>query len=124
MEPFTLTPPVESGERHLFLATRDMYRVSQSGAVAGVPFPKGKLAVAKGTDGQTGSGVYSVDKKREVSPPKVEKVLAEFRNNGTSDRVWEYVISDFKRITETEVALNPGQIALGNYIAKVYSSIF
>lgn len=105
MEPFTLTPPVESGERHLFLATSDMYPARQTGAVAGVPLPKGKLAVAKGSDGQTGSGVYSVGKKGEVSPPKVEKVLADFRNNGTSDRVWEYVIADFKRITGTEVAL-------------------
>ena len=102
--PLIETPPAESGERHVFLATSAMYTPRQGGAaVAGVPLD-GKLAVARGSDGQTGSGMYSVDNKGESASPKVEQSLVEFRENGTAAKVWDYVVADFKKITGTEVA--------------------
>lgn len=104
LEPFIQTPPAECGERHLFFATSAMYAPSQGGAaIEGVSLDK-TLAVAKGSNGQTGSGMYTVDNKGERAPPRVEKVLAKFREDGTAKKVWEYVAADFKKITGTEVA--------------------
>ena len=104
LEPLIQTPPAECGERHMFLATSAMYTPRQGGAaVAGVPLD-GKLAVARGSDGQTGSGIYTVDNKGESASPKVEQLLAQFRESGTADKVWDYIAADFKKITGTEVA--------------------
>lgn len=104
LEPFIQTPPAECGERHIFLATSAKYAPSQGGAaVEGVAIDK-TLTVARGSDGQTGSGMYTVDNKGESAPPKVEKVLAKFREDGTAEKVWEYVAADLKKITGTEVA--------------------
>ena len=101
--PLVETPPTVCGETHVFLATSARYPPSQGGDAVGVPLDAG-VAVARGSDGKTGSGMYSVDNKGESSPPKVEKVLATFREDGTAKKVWDYVAADFKRITGTEVA--------------------
>jgi hypothetical protein len=104
IEPFIRTLPAECGERQLFLATSAMYAPRHGGpAVAGVPIDE-KLAIARGTNGQTGSGIYSVNHKCESAPPKVEELLAKFRANGTAEKVWDYIAADFKEITGTEVA--------------------
>lgn len=101
--PLIQTPPDECGERHIFLATSAMYAPGQSGnAVVGVPLDN-KLVVARGSNGNIGSGMYTVDNKGESSSLKVERLLAEFRENGTADKVWDYVAADFKKITGTEV---------------------
>jgi hypothetical protein len=102
--PMIQTPPKECGERHLFVATSAMYAPSGGAAVpVGVPLD-GTLAVARGSNGEMGSGMYSVDNKGESAGPKVEKLLAEFRDNGTANRVWHYISMDFERITGTEAA--------------------
>ena len=88
----------------MFLATSAMYPPREGGAaVAEVPI-HGKLAVARGSDGQTGSGMYSVDNKGESASPKVEQLLAKFREDGTAEKVWDYVAARFKKITGVEVA--------------------
>lgn len=103
--PFIETRPDECGERHLFVATSAMYAPGQSGgAHSGVPLV-GNLAAARGSNGRTGSGVYSVDNKTKSASPKVEKLLAEFRKNGTAEKVWSYVATDLKKITGSDVAL-------------------
>lgn len=62
--------------------------------------------MARGSDGQRGSGVYTVDDKGGSSSAKVEHMLREFRENGTTGKpeVWEYIRGDFLKITGTEVA--------------------
>jgi len=101
--PLIQTPPDESGKRNIFLATSAMYAPNQgSDAVVGVPLG-GKLVVARGSNGRIGSGMYTVDNKGESSSLKVEKLLAGFRENGTADKVWDYIAADFKKITGTEV---------------------
>ncbi|KAH8886055.1 hypothetical protein GQ53DRAFT_769646 [Thozetella sp. PMI_491] len=79
--PLIETPPAECGERHAFLATS-----------------------ARGSDGEMGSGTYTVDVKGESSPLKVERILATLRQDGTAQKVWDYIEGDFKRITGTTIA--------------------
>ncbi|KAK9351200.1 hypothetical protein V1505DRAFT_390814 [Lipomyces doorenjongii] len=54
---------------------------------------EGKLALAHGIDGLA---------KEKVASPTVEKLLAKYKSNGTADKVWNYVMSDFKRIEGAE----------------------
>jgi hypothetical protein len=97
------TPPDACGERHLMLATSAMYPAGKNaGAVAGVPVVE-DLAVARGSNGNMGSGIYSVDHKGESAPPKVEKLLAKFRQDGTADKVLEHVAGVCKKHTGTDV---------------------
>jgi hypothetical protein len=103
--PLIETPPAESGERHVFLATSARYAPREGGASgAGVPVIEAFAPTAKGSDGQMGSGTYTVDVKGESSPPRVERVLATLREDGTAQKVWDYVEGDFKRITGTTLA--------------------
>jgi NAD(P)-dependent dehydrogenase (short-subunit alcohol dehydrogenase family) len=101
--PLIQTPPDECGKRHVFLATSAMYPPNKTGTLDGVPLQRG-LNMAKGTNGSTGSGVYSVDNNNNSSPTRVETVLALHRNTGTDKIVWDSVVGDFKRITGVEVA--------------------
>ena len=103
LEPFIQTPPGECGERHMFLATSARYPPSQGGAaIAGVPLDQ-NLEVARGSDGRIGSGVYTVGPQGDSSSPKIEKLLSQFRENGTAGKVWEFVTTDFEKITGTKV---------------------
>jgi hypothetical protein len=89
----------ECGERHVFLATSARFpAAAKSGDVAsGVPLSDG-IAVAKGTNGEVGSGVYSVDWKGESTGPKVEKLLAKLRREGAGEKVWADQEEQYKRI--------------------------
>lgn len=94
----------ECGERHLFLATSARYPAGSAGdATSGVPMA-GEVAVARGTNGENGSGVYSVDLEGESSGPKVEKLLAEFRNEGVVEKFWKHTEEEFRRVTGLEAA--------------------
>ena len=102
--PLVGIPTQESGERHLFLATSARYPAGMSGdATSGVPLVDG-LAVARGTSGKSGSGVYSIGSDGESSGPKVEALLAKLRNEGTVEKLWEHTEGEFKRITGLEAA--------------------
>ncbi|KAI1391657.1 putative short-chain dehydrogenases/reductase [Hypoxylon trugodes] len=108
LEPLLQTPPDESGERHLFVATSAMYASYNDNATpAGVPLDT-TLSIARGSDGKTGSGVYSINnygnKGGEGASPKVEQLLAQFRKDGTARKVCDHVTAEFKRITGTEIA--------------------
>ncbi|KAK9325347.1 hypothetical protein V1517DRAFT_191181 [Lipomyces orientalis] len=53
LEPLFQTPPPESGERHLFVATSAMFPACKEGStIAGVPLEE-KLAIAQGIYGRT-----------------------------------------------------------------------
>ncbi|RYP73027.1 hypothetical protein DL771_003895 [Monosporascus sp. 5C6A] len=83
--PFVATPINEAGEREVFFATSARFpergESGAAGATAGVPLPRG-IAVARGTDGKSGSGVYSISNDAESAPPKVEQVLSNLRKDG------------------------------------------
>jgi len=101
-------PNEECGERHLFLATSARYASRSTeekgkGDGDGVQVGNG-VDVARGTDGELGSGVYSVGWDGESAVPKVEKLLAGLRKEGMVEKVWEHTLGEFKRITAREEA--------------------
>ncbi|PVH94465.1 putative short-chain dehydrogenases/reductase [Periconia macrospinosa] len=101
LAPLINTSPEECAERHVFLATSARYP-SRDGSASGVAV-YGKNKVAKGSDGEVGSGMYTLSQKCNSSPAKVEDLLRGFRENGVRDKVWEYVKAAFLRITGSEV---------------------
>jgi hypothetical protein len=102
--PLIYIPTQESGERHLFLATSARYPAGTGDDTAlGVPLAGG-VAVARGTSGKSGSGVYSIDWDGESSGTKVEELLAKFRKEGMVEKVWKHTEEEYKRITGLETA--------------------
>jgi hypothetical protein len=100
--PLINMPNQESGERHLFLATSARYPAGAGGEItAGVPLAGG-VVLARGTSGESGSGVYSIDSDGESAGPRVEELLAKFRKEGMAEKVWEHTEGEFKRITGLE----------------------
>ncbi|KAA6411177.1 MAG: Short-chain dehydrogenase reductase SDR [Lasallia pustulata] len=102
--PLVNTPIQESGERHLFLATSARYPAGMSGdATSGVPMTGG-VELARGTNGKSGSGVYSVDQDGESAGPKMEELLTKLRKEGVVEKMWKDTEEHFKRITGLEAA--------------------
>lgn len=90
-------PIVECGERHVYFATSKRFPAKKEvGPGGGVPVED--VEVAKGSDGEVGSGVYSVGWDGESASPKVWKLLAQYREEGMVDRVWAHVNSEFAKV--------------------------
>ncbi|KAL1861177.1 hypothetical protein Plec18170_001692 [Paecilomyces lecythidis] len=100
--PLIETPPDECAEMHVFFATSAAFPPA-SGNAKGVSL-NGPVAVSKGSTGDVGSGVYTIDNKGNSASQRVFDVLAKHRDNGTDKQVWDYVVADFKRITGSETA--------------------
>ncbi|EHK47852.1 hypothetical protein TRIATDRAFT_90330 [Trichoderma atroviride IMI 206040] len=100
LKPLVSTPPAECGERHVFAATSGVYsprkRVPNSTA-----FELAGLPLSRGSTGEIGSGVYSVGPKSEILPDKAILVLKEFREDGTTEKVWSYIMESFESILGT-----------------------
>ncbi|KAL8698013.1 MAG: hypothetical protein Q9201_006804 [Fulgogasparrea decipioides] len=88
----------ECGERQTFLGTSARYPRGKDLGANGVPLARG-LEVARGTNGQSGSGVYSVDSDGQTAGAKVEALLAKFRKEGMVEKVWKHTVEEFERIT-------------------------
>jgi len=97
ISPFITISNLECGERHVFLATSSKYPAKEGGD-SGVPLDDG-ITIARGTNGEVGSGVYSVDQFGENSGPKVAAILTKFREEGMLEKVWSHTEEEFKRIT-------------------------
>ncbi|KAL1881562.1 hypothetical protein Plec18167_003159 [Paecilomyces lecythidis] len=103
---FSSIPLEESGERHLFLATSAMYRPriqehekdGAHDAVCEVPLAVG-LTPAIGSNGQTSSGVYSVDWDGETYELHLETYLQKLRESGDLEEIKKHTEDEFKRIT-------------------------
>jgi hypothetical protein len=96
--PLFATPVDEAGERHVFFSTSARFAARDERGATDVPLPKG-VTVARGTDGKSGSGVYSINNDAESAPPKVEQLLGKLREDGTAKNVWWDVEREFVRIT-------------------------
>lgn len=94
-------PLEECGERHLYLATSGRFpaRVKGGDVGNGVNLGEG-VDVARGTDGEVGSGVYSVGWDGESASIKVQGLLAGLRDKGMVGEIWRHAEGEFKRITE------------------------
>lgn len=89
-------PLEEAGDRYLFLCTSARFSTGPKDTAAGVPLADG-LTFARGTDGQSASGVYSIDAYGESAKPKVEALLAQLRSDRMVERVWHNIQSDISR---------------------------
>jgi len=88
----------QSGLRRAALVSRHERKVPGEEVASGIPLPDG-VAVARRTNGETGSGVYSVDWDGESARPKVERLLAQYRKAGMVEQVWRHNEEEFNRIT-------------------------
>jgi len=93
-------PTDESGAYHLFLATSARYAPQSGAGLASGVSLSDTVSAAQGTDGHTGSGMYSIDEKGESASPAVVQLLAGMRKDRTSEKLWEHTESEWQRITE------------------------
>jgi hypothetical protein len=89
-------PIEESGERHVFIATSGAYK-PKSGNATGLPVVEG-LEIHSGTDGQAGSGVYSISWDGEGPSEKVVQLLKRYSEDGMSEKVWTHITGELERI--------------------------
>lgn len=95
------TPTVEVGERHTFYCTSSRFPPCEAPIESrGVALPTG-VSIAKGTDDQLGSGVYSVDGLSESADAKVMELLDGYRLDGTAEKLWAYTEAEWNRVTGT-----------------------
>ncbi|KAI1034680.1 hypothetical protein LB504_004740 [Fusarium proliferatum] len=87
-------PKEECGERHAWLCLTGRYP-DKEGSENGIK--EGEVAV--GTDGNKGSGVYSVDWDGESASGEVVKLLDGFKEEGLVEKVWKDQEKEFIRIT-------------------------
>ncbi|PKS05717.1 hypothetical protein jhhlp_007546 [Lomentospora prolificans] len=96
--PLFCIPFDEAGERETFLATSGRYPPRTVRDAQGVPLSSSN-EVAKGTDGKTGTGVYSVGYDGSVLSDATVKLLAKLREEGVPERLWDHTEREFKRVT-------------------------
>jgi hypothetical protein len=94
-------PLDESAERHVFMATSASFSPAQ-GDAKGVPLVEG-LETQLGVDGQPGSGVYSVTWDNDASGEKVVALLKRYNEDGTGNKVWEWMQGEYVRILGTSL---------------------
>lgn len=89
-------PKEECGQRHAWLCLTGRYP-GKEGSENGIK----EEEVAVGTDGNEGSGVYSVDWDGESASGEVVKLLDGFKREGLVEKVWKDQEREFVRITGT-----------------------
>jgi len=102
-EGLTFVPIEECGERMLFLSTSAMYPPpSHAGDWTelgeGVVIGEGE-SVATGTNGEVGSGVYSIGQDCESAGEDVRVLLKGLREKGVVESVWRHTVGEWERIT-------------------------
>ncbi|ORX90100.1 hypothetical protein K493DRAFT_231584 [Basidiobolus meristosporus CBS 931.73] len=85
----------DCGERQVFFSTSARYPAKNEADTG--------IELAEGTNGEMGSGVYSVDENGEPASNAVVKMLAKLRENGTDLKLWNHINEEFVRITGTTV---------------------
>ena len=99
-------PIEECGERHLFLATSGRYppAVGLEDSGSGVLVGDG-VDLAKGTTGEVGSGVYSVEWDGASASPAVQQLLAGYRSEGIVEEIWRHAEGVFDRVARQDRSL-------------------
>ncbi|KAH6631318.1 hypothetical protein F5144DRAFT_214994 [Chaetomium tenue] len=122
--PMVTVPVAEAGERQLFVATSGRFPArcgwgpllpvvdgsgrmgsasSNVSVTAGVGLVEGEgVAVARGSDGQVGGGVYSVSFDAEPQSVKVEEAVQQLRDEDLVRKLWLHTVGEFVRVTGTE----------------------
>ncbi|KAL4889020.1 hypothetical protein BDV59DRAFT_195992 [Aspergillus ambiguus] len=99
-----LMSPDESGERHMYLVTSARYSSSQTATSTTSSRCPGDAV--RGTNGELGSRVYSVGWDGESASPETIDFLANLRERGTVEQVWEHTEGEFMRITG-DIGISP-----------------
>ena len=98
---WVFVPIEECGERQLYLATSARYPPKSVGRDGGSGVPLGDgVDVARGTTGEVGSGLYSIKWDGTSMSPKVQKLLAGYRDEGMVEKIKEHTEGEFNRITK------------------------
>lgn len=84
----------ESGERHLFQITNQMYPPKE-GSEAGLPIPD-DLQVTNAMDGTPGGGAYLLDWDGRATGD--ENIIKKYRDVNLGAKTWEHLMDTFKRI--------------------------
>ncbi|KAK9446953.1 short-chain dehydrogenase reductase SDR [Limtongia smithiae] len=104
LAPFLSIPIEETGERHLFFLTSARFPgLSEPDAAAGVALGE-HVSIALGSNGEPGSGVYSIDYNGDPGSPATVAVLAKLRKEGAGEQVWEHIEDVFTKITGNTAA--------------------
>ncbi|KIM96715.1 hypothetical protein OIDMADRAFT_131744, partial [Oidiodendron maius Zn] len=97
--PGSVSVPIEEcGKRHLYLATSARYPPGEGESTA-VRLGD-NVEVATGSNGEVGSGVYSVGSNCESASSEVRELLAGLREKGMVEDVWRHTELEFKRISK------------------------
>ena len=81
-------PLEDAGDCHVFFCTSARFSNGSEDTTTGVPLVEG-LGLARGTDGEPGTGVYSIDHNGESAGSKTERLLAWMRTQGVVEEVME-----------------------------------
>lgn len=100
MSPFAVDI-TESGERHLFVATSDIYPARDDPSAAshgGVEENSGQKRedVKRGSAGVAGSGAYLIGWNGEIRAN--EKVLTALRKEGAGKKIWDHLLDTFRSV--------------------------
>ncbi|KFY35813.1 hypothetical protein V494_05572 [Pseudogymnoascus sp. VKM F-4513 (FW-928)] len=93
----TRVSAAECGQRQLYCATSAQFPPAK-GDTAGVSLENG-IPVAKGSDGQLGSGSYTINYDGENVSPKVYEHLAKAKADGAEESLWAHISGEIKEIT-------------------------
>lgn len=92
-------PPLgECGVLQLYAATSARFRPAKGDAV-GMSISK-CVAVARGTDGKTGSGSYTINFDGENVSTDVDKLLVKAKADGTDENMWAHIMEEIGRLLE------------------------
>ena len=90
-------PLPEVGERHAWLCLSGNFPARASKGDERQPGEG--LGIKEGSDGQAGSGVYSVFEKGQPLAGEGFNLLKQYRKDGVVEKTWAGVEEEFKRIT-------------------------
>lgn len=95
-------PPDECGARQLYCATSARFPPAAAGVGHvdddGVSLPE-DVTVARGTDGKTGSGSYTINFDAENVSLDVDKHLAQARADGMEEKLWAHILQEIEQAT-------------------------
>lgn len=94
-------PLDESAARHLFFITSGRFPPAKLDGenALGVVIGDEKV-MSRGSNGEIGSGVYSISWNGESAGPAALKILATHRDGGALDQIRQHTESEFKRIID------------------------
>lgn len=95
-------PAPDCGAYQLYCATSARFPPGQ-GDAAGVPVARG-VTIARGTNGQPGSGSYNVNFDGENVSIDVEKHLADAKAAGAEDSMWAHIMTEILNVTSKSFA--------------------